>query len=842
MKVKLNSEIRIISFMLVIFLTVGITGLLAYRGFKQIVNSVSAASRPELKLSILKQIISDVSDAENSVKSYRLTRDNKLLTPFYKSILAVQKNVGELRMMTADNSRQSLLVNQLAMFVDEKYGILNEFLSLHPDENITNELVKISQMIEEENKKLEQNSTYLKTEGENGTDFISEGSKKLKKRGLFQRLFRKKESNLNDTLSAATLVKITDPVKRRRRNISGEIERINRKHLEDVKESKEEEFFLDSKSEAIMAEIRSVAAGVEEEEKKLIKEKIEKASGQAKATNRLVAIFCFAAGLLILIVSFVLIRYILKKRAYEKGLREGKKQAENLARSREIFLANMSHEIRTPMNAIAGFVNQVLKTDLQSGQRDQLKIVQRSTKHLLRIINDILDYSKLEAGKFSFVNVNFNPVNVISEVIEISGPLLENKELELNYEVTGSPVENALGDPVRLRQVLLNLVSNSIKFTKHGKVTIKAEFIENGAHDFIMQVAVCDTGIGIKEEKIKEILTEYSQADSSIFYKYGGTGLGLPISNKLVELQGGSLSILSYEGEGTTVTITLPYKKAEAEEPAEAENEETNPVPFFKELNILIADDDEYNRKLLHAVLSKRNVKVSEACNGKEAVDAAFNNIYDILLMDIRMPEMSGVEATKRIRMFSDSNKARVPIIALTAVTSREKMQLCKDAGINDFLSKPFRDEELFKKINLLVNDYELTINKEAMKTKENGNDPKGELFSLDELKKLSNGDTSFVKHMIEVFIKTTLEGVKAMEEALTKKNYKAIGDHAHKIAPPAQHMGANKLYGTLKKIESDIRDLQKYEDIPALVKVAREEADKVTDGLNEEMNKSVLI
>lgn len=834
---KIGSEIKILSFMFAIFLTVIITGILANRGLQSIVNDVSHSSEPELKLTLVREIVSDVSEAGSNIKSYNLTRNPKYLAPFYNSILVADKNFNELKKLTNGNPEQFKLVEQMEGFVDEKFSILNEMLSLYPDENIKSELAKISKKIALETEQLKEQQEMAKEE-----KAVTEEIFKPEKRSFFQRLFGK-PAKLPPIDSAAIEKQRKaelQHVKQLQKNINGEIEKVNKEHVEEKNILKQKELVLVERDANLMIFIRDIFFSIENIEKKLIAEKINQAAIKAKQTNQLVASFCIVAGLLLIIMSFLLFKYVSEKQKYEKFLEEGKNHAEQLAHSKEVFLANMSHEIRTPMNAISGFTNQILKTELSPEQREQLKIVQKSNDHLLRIINDILDYSKMQAGKFSFEYVSFNPDKILKEVIELSAPLIRTDKVRINYTVVEKMPEFVIGDPGRLRQIILNLLSNAIKFTEEGEISVRAGFTKTVNETFLFNLEISDTGIGIPRDKITEVFDEFQQADSSIFYKYGGTGLGLPITKKLVELQNGTININSNEGKGTTISIIIPYTKSTAGTMFSKETGKAVVVndSFLKTMKVLIADDDEYNRKLLNVILSKWNMDVKEAKNGKEVIEEMMKNNFDILLLDIRMPEMSGIEAAVKIRKLKDVVKAETPIIALTAVTSEEKKRRCKEAGINDFLAKPFKEEDLFKKIIHLtgMSEYNMISGKPNHQNKltemENG---KNKMYSLDELRQLSNGDEAFVKEMINVFIKTTTDGMKEIEKALNERNYKNVAEFAHKISPPCRHMGAMELFGVLRNIMDSARK-NEIKDLNELVAKARTESDKVINELSKEL------
>lgn len=823
--------------MFIIFLTVVITGISGYLGLRNIVAEVSHSSEPELKLTLVKEVVSDISEAENNIKSYTLTRDVKYLSPFYNSILIADKNFTDLKELTKDNAAQLEAIEEMEELVDEKYSVLNEMLTLYPDENIKNELAKISVKIANE-------TQQLNAEQQKHDHIQTPADAQPKKKTFLQRLFAKPEKSL--AVDSSVIEKHQKAElqshKQLRENINKEIEQVNKQHIEQRNIIKQKELALVERSGNLTLRIGELFNDIENIEKGIIAKKIAQATERAKQTNRLVALFCIMAGLSLIIVCFVSLNYVHKKRKYEKFLEDKKNHAELLAHSKEIFLANMSHEIRTPMNAISGFTNQILKTELTAEQREQLKIVQKSNEHLIRIVNDILDYSKMEAGKFNFEHSSFNPDKVLKEVIDLTRPLLKNDKVKISYNVTGQMPEFVVGDAVRLKQIVLNLLSNSIKFTEQGEVSISAGFTNTTDGKLLLNLKVNDTGIGIAKDKIKEIFGEFQQADATIYYKYGGTGLGLPITKKLVELQNGNINIESIEGKGTTTSIQIPYTESKAGTVFFKENGKPVTVDerFLKTLKVLIADDDEYNRKLLNVILRKWNADVKEARNGKEVLEELMKNPYDILLLDIRMPEMNGIEAAQKIRKLKDLAKAETPIIALTAVTTEEKKRSCIEAGINDFLSKPFKEEDLFKKIvNLTDLENSEYIHKDINQPNSRAEmkNEKNNLFSLEELRQLSNGDEKFVEEMINIFIKTTTEGMNAIEKALDKKEYHTIAEYTHKLSPPCRHMGADELYTKFKTIEDEVRKHETPKGLDSLIAEARAQTDKVINGLKKEMN-----
>jgi signal transduction histidine kinase/CheY-like chemotaxis protein len=370
------------------------------------------------------------------------------------------------------------------------------------------------------------------------------------------------------------------------------------------------------------------------------------------------------------------------------------------------FLANMSHEIRTPMNGVIGMVNFLLETDLTEEQRDFACTIKVSADALLFIINDILDFSKIEAGKMTLERVRFDLRETVKNTIELLTLQAQGRGLSLTYSIKPDTCTSLLGDPTRLRQILLNLLGNAIKFTAQGKVSLEIVPLNETDDEIQLQFSVHDTGIGISEEAQKNLFQSFTQADASTTRKYGGTGLGLAISRKLVELMGGTLNVTSRLGEGSTFSFTLQLPKQKADAPGDrppvatfeySGNAHTTASPTIpKDTHVLLAEDGKVNQLVAVRLLQQLGCTVDIANNGLEAVEAWRKNQYRIILMDCHMPEMDGYEATRRIRELEmKQNSKPTQIIALTASTMEGDRELCLAAGMSDFTSKPISKQAL---------------------------------------------------------------------------------------------------------------------------------------------------
>lgn len=405
----------------------------------------------------------------------------------------------------------------------------------------------------------------------------------------------------------------------------------------------------------------------------------------------------------------LLMEQMAERSKLEEELRKAKEIAEASTKSKSEFLASMSHEIRTPMNGIIGTASLLKSTNLDETQLDYVSIIDFSANNLLAIINDILDISKIEAGQITLESIDFNLHNVINETIKLLTPKAIEKGIELTANIDGSVPLFAKGDPVRLKQVMINLTNNAIKFTKTGYVKIEAETIEqeNKVRKYLFKIV--DTGIGIPENAREKIFIDYLQADETTTRKFGGTGLGLPISKRLIEMMHGQIGLESEVGKGTTFwfTISLDIGK---EPPYELIDEKAVfNIDDADKLSILIAEDNLVNQKVAIATLKKLGHRLEIAENGKIACDMHNLNRYDVILMDVQMPVMDGITATQMIR--EQENKKgvtkKVKIIAMTANAMKEDRQKCLDAGMDDYISKPFKAVELSRMLDSSFNQPE---------------------------------------------------------------------------------------------------------------------------------------
>ncbi|TDE53404.1 response regulator [Flavobacterium sp. GT3P67] len=510
--------------------------------------------------------------------------------------------------------------------------------------------------------------------------------------------------------------------------------------------------------------------------------------------------------------------------------------AENAVKAKQQFLSNMSHEIRTPMNAIIGFTKVVLKTDLTAKQKEYLNAIKMSGDALIVLINDILDLAKVDAGKMTFEKTPFKMKSSISAMLHLFETKILEKNLRLVKEYDDNIPDVLIGDPVRLHQIILNLVSNAVKFTTEGKITVSVRLLHEEEDKLIIEFAVTDTGIGIPEEKIGKIFENFQQASSGTSRLYGGTGLGLAIVKQLVEPQGGSIRVKSIVEEGSTFSFTLSFQKTNSD--AELENEMMELDTEIKNIKVLVVEDIPLNQLLMKTLLDDFGFARDIAENGKIAVEKLKENYYDIILMDLQMPEMNGFEATEYIR---NTMKSKIPIIALTADVTTVDLAKCKAVGMNDYIAKPVDDKLLYSKIVGILKKPKLA--KLTAKINENLEDTNSSMkkikcIDLVYLNQRTKSNPTLMMEMISLYLSQTPSLINTIKQSLEDENWPLLGAAAHKMIPSFSIMGISTNFENIaKKIQEFALAQEKSEGIEDLVKQLEEICLQACSELEEELN-----
>ncbi|CAM2914484.1 PAS domain S-box-containing protein [Flavobacterium succinicans] len=485
---------------------------------------------------------------------------------------------------------------------------------------------------------------------------------------------------------------------------------------------------------------------------------------------------------------------ITEQKQLEIELNQQKLKAEEASKAKEVFLANMSHEIRTPLNAIIGFLRELGKQDLTDLQKKYIDNSTIASRHLLAILNNILDISKIEAGEMELENEDFYFEVSIDKVIKVLQPLAKQKGLRLSASIDTKIHPVLKADSLRIEQILFNLVGNSLKFTHKGRIDLKCEVIADQANFQKIQIKITDTGIGMDQDYIETIFKKFSQEDKAVTRKFGGTGLGMAITKELVTLMHGDIKIESEKGIGTTFFITLPLEKGSPDKVKEPHKELNVNISG---LSILLVEDNKMNRMVLQNSMQYFNCAVTEAENGVEALEILKCQTFDIILMDIQMPEMDGIEATKIIR---NEFKLNTPIIALTANAFKSEIENCKNAGMDDYVTKPF-DEFL-----LVETIAKLTVNRPKNSSSFKTTDRISKIYNLGVLRNLSRGNEDFVQKMITIFVEQTSQILMDLDVALQENNFTKINLLIHKVKPSVESLGISNVLKDIATLEKAIK------------------------------------
>ena len=476
------------------------------------------------------------------------------------------------------------------------------------------------------------------------------------------------------------------------------------------------------------------------------------------------------------------------------------------------FLANISHELRTPMNGLLGMLDLVLDSPVAGEQREQVVIAQRCAYSLLDLLNDILDLSKIEAGRMILEKVPFDLRSVAEECVRAQGAKAAQKGVELRFEYAGD-VTNVTGDPLRLRQIVANLLSNAIKFTDKGWVNVRQSVSPGPDGMLTMVLDVADSGAGIPAEKVPLIFEKFTQADSSISRKYGGTGLGLAITKRLVELQEGQIRVESRVGRGSTFTVEIPFETApDGALTAEPRNDQPTIAPAARQARLLLVEDNAVNQRVVLAMLRKKNYAIDVANNGQDALEKLerATEPYNLILMDVQMPILDGLETTRAIRR--NTRWDHLPIIAMTAHAMIGDRERCLQAGMNAYISKPVQQASLIAVIEqyLASGAGPLAV-------------PPATGVEQILTAKMMQQDRALVDEMLRLFMEVAPERLEKLERAAARGDAETLAEEARRIGLAAEHIASTSL-GQLARSIGDAASNRDFGTVKADVEALRRE------------------
>lgn len=772
--------IGIFALMTVALIYVGNT---ARNRFDAIIETLIEDQQQEDPEAHVQQVQANLAEIELAVKVYILTNSDSALVRFYELNFALIDEFEALEQSAADYD--PTILSALDSLETLSFNWINNFEELvetRDEFRVEKAMSKVESAVELAAAELNKPAV---------TDTSSQA--KTKKRALRKLFSKNKKEQLEQMLSAEE----TDENEHIVAAFQDNIKQLSRAEGQRERTMRLENLRIASQGQVIRSRVDSLATLISDIKEERYETKQEHIKALATSSNESMKYTIIIGVLFVLVFSILIFIQARATMRYMKASKVASEEAMELARSKENFIANVSHELRTPLNAIIGFSELIDKEGSKSKRAEYLRIVRESGRHLKALINDLLDWTKLDAGAFQLESKAFSPEVVISEAREMVFSQHRHRGIQLRTYTNIRHFE-LWGDPVRLKQIMINLLQNAFKFTDEGEVRLNIEERELDDQHIMLEVSITDTGIGIGKRHLHKIFTHFHQVDAHRNRKYEGSGLGLAISKKIIEQQGGQITIESEVNKGTTVTFEIPYK-INRDHPEQTEKSVALNTRGFQ---VLIADDSEFNRQLLSSILMAENIPVLEAENGKQALDLLAGHDIDLCIFDIKMPGMDGIELAKNV--LNQYGKNAPTMLALTAAQTDDVQKQCIEAGYEQVISKPLDRNELFSVLNRLFGDL-IDIQEYAPPAERQQPEIKQKTqFDPRRLDKIFQGDSQFRNEMLRVFLETFERELNNMEVALAADDAVKVDDIAHKITPSCRHIGAYSLVKQLESIRSE--------------------------------------
>ena len=821
----------------------GIAAVINFTSLSTLNSAIKTISSPDPKLIVLKELLTGLSDEESSVRTFTLTHNEKYLAAYENASDSVHSHINRLRMLNYNDKLQESITDSIERLVGEREDLFNQFIEKRktqltaqvPANSIIN--AHISEVRREDS--LQRGAVAM----ENKVDSIKE---EKNNKGFFNKIkgwFNPSDKKNNDDEelaqahldSARNSASVTPTNNDLKQALAKQQNELNKQ----VRVWSMDELLWLQQDKMVMDKIRSAITILENAEERIAGQQADEANKVANKSTLIIVAIGMLGIVSTLIFIYLIMTDISRSNRLKLQLIEERGRAEKLAKVKEEFLANMSHEIRTPLNSIIGFTEQLSKQNLDEKQQRFTNAIQHSSDHLVSLVNQVLDFSKMESGKYKLHEESFDFPEMIREVYETFRIKASEKNILLAYKIEENVPRFLKGDVMGVKQILINLAGNGIKFTDSGSVEINCRLKEENDEVVKILMEVKDTGAGIPADMKEKIFEKFTQAENEMTRKYGGAGLGLAISKKLVESMDGTISVESEPGRGATFSVMIPFKKSEQ---SEAKEQEETPVLYtsiFRNRRALLVDDEEMNVMLNQVILTKWGMKIESAANGMEALEKVRNNNYDLLLLDIQMPGMSGIEVANEIRSMAEDSKKNVPIIALTANVFNDQNKTASGSPFNDILIKPFKEKDLFEKIKNVLRLTSIESSKPFIEVS-NGNEELGDdqLFSLKYLEKTSGANSEFEIRMLRSFIQNNTGHLARLKEALNEKDWDTIHRLAHKMIPQFRYLQIRRTEEKLKLVEQLTEQKKHLEKIPALVTEISSVTEEVLESLDDEIQK----
>ncbi|MBZ9631064.1 response regulator [Salegentibacter sp. LM13S] len=741
------------------------------------------------QLFLLSDITTSLYETENLSRQLIQTGNEADLDKYRNQIDSIQLDIQSLKSSYADSSMKNEL-DSIAELLSDKTTNLQELYELREQQRnqnyysqVLNELKKIDPSFNDYNYR--QRFSNLEPH---------------QRRLLIRWLEYSREDNA-EKLTNRTADSIIGSV----RNVLSELEVANRRFQNTVDEKEQE--FLENDM-IINQQLRRLLGKIEQEERAASMQRAQVSQNMIEESSQIFLIAGIISFLIILLSLIFIIQDITKSQQYRRELEEAKEFAESLLKKREQFMAAITHDLRSPLNTLIGYTDLIEKSSLNTKQSHYMDQVKKSSNFILHLVNDLLDLSKLEAGKMTVEKLPFNPAKLIKDTVYNSLPATKNEDVEVIFGASKETDTQVLSDPFRIKQIIANLITNACKFTHEGEIRVGIHLKKEIEDSYCLIISVKDTGIGISKEKQEEIFEEFSQENTKIEKAYGGTGLGLTITKSLTELLKGELKLKSKQGEGSEFTVFLPVRKLTTEESSKPVLPTTLKLPDLTGKTALIVDDEPSQLSLTRELLKTMGMQCDTALNGNDALKKLETNNYSLVLTDIQMPEMDGFDLIKNIR--KKYKVGELPVIALSGRTDIDA-ETYNLAGFNKSLLKPYKPGKLQQCI--------AEIFKLDLKEKINNNlqHSTNSTYDLQDIYDFSAGDQKAVQTILEAFIESSRSQIELIAIARKNNDAKEVARLAHKMVPMLKQINAMHQARQFERLEQhEVFSEEKFQQLRA--------------------------
>ncbi len=728
----------------------------------------------------------------NNINNEQLVLVSEIATELYESESIARRFI---------HSGDSTDLRRYTSHIEDIQSSINTLRQSYQDSTLKVELDSISILLAKKGDNLEE-LLDLRAKDRN-TSYYSEVIKQLRKvdvsfRDQYQNRFRDLEPHQRKVLirllefspeNTPTPQKSADSLVIAVKNVLSELERQNQLFRQTVLLKEEEVLANDL---VLNEQLRNLLSAIEQEERQISLEQTEESQAMLADVTRIIILVGAACIFIILLFLLLIIRDISRSQQYRVELEEAKSFTESLMKRREKFMAAITHDLRSPLNTLIGYTELISKTELDKKQGHYLGHLKKSSEYILHLVNDLLDLSKLEAGKMNVENLPFNPKNLLEETFFNTIPENDKKNLELKVIASPEAECSVLSDPFRIKQILSNLITNAYKFTEAGNITASVDLEKKSGDDYKLIYSIEDTGIGISKENQQIIFDEFSQEHGAIEKLYGGTGLGLAITKRITRLLKGNIDLESEPGTGSKFVVRIPVKML-VKEPVAVEKPEVS-VYNLKGKNILVVDDEASQLALSKELIKSVGMSCDTAGNGEDAYQKMKLKNYNLVLTDIQMPKMDGYDLVLAIK--KDPDLSSTPVIAVSGRTNISTDSY-KNAGFADNLLKPYKPEDLLFKIGKALN-LEL---KKAENTESN-QELNGELYTLNEINLFTGEDPKALTAILSAFINSTRLNIEEIRASAENNNPERIAQIAHRMLPMFKQLKAQKIVKQLEKLE----------------------------------------